>query len=310
MPVTYPGGGPAITVEALLRQPRLLARQLTDLTSKRFIADKMFARGSSDQVAGGAALFQRSEAIFPRDSAEEVGVRSGYPRTTWTEALFTAAVKKYGLEVPIADEARRRNALDQVDRAMRKIANSLAKFVDSIAMALLYDTTQGIQTMAASGDWTTAATDIISDLANARALIANVDEGYEADTLVVHPNQELDLIIDLDIRNALPREGSSPNPAVQTGRAAPILGLRQILVSNSVTAGSPLVLESRVVGTIADEAPLPEENYQSYATGPNMASVYVKTYREENTDETIVRGARFPAMWLAEPQAVVKITGA
>ncbi len=310
MPTTYPGGGPQITVEALLKNPRLLVRRLTDLASKRFIADRVLIRGSSDQVIGGAALFQRSESIYMSRDAEEVGVRAEYPRAAWTEALYVAAVKKYGLEFPIADEARRRNGIDQVERGQIKIANSLVKFVDTLLMALLYDTTQGVQTMAASGDWSTAATDVIFDIATAKALIANQDEGYEADTLIVHPNQELDLIVDSDLRNAMPREGAAPQGSVITGRAVPILGLRQVLVSNAVTAGQPIVMQSNVAGTIADEAPIADEGYVSMAPGPNQMPIYVKKYREENVDETIIRGARFPAMWLAEPKAVVKITGA
>lgn len=310
MPVVYPGGGPQITVEALLKQPRMIARALTDLVRKRFVADRVLIRGSSDQVAGGAALFQRSESIYTDRDAEEVGVRSGYPRASWTEELFAAAVRKFGLEVPISDEARRRNQLDVVVRAQRKLANVLTRFVDALLMVLLNDTTQGINTQAASGDWTTAATDIIFDIATAKATIANVDEGYEADTLIVHPNQELDLILDLDLRNAMPREGGAPQPSVLTGRAVPILGLNQILVSNAQTAGVVTVMESGMAGTIAEEAPIPDENYVAYTPGPNMMAVYVKMYREEGTDETIVRGARFPAMWIAEPKAITKITGA
>lgn len=311
MPVTYPGGGPQITVEALIRQPRLIARRLTDLASKRFIADKIFARGTSDQVAGGAALFQRSESVYMNRDPEEVGIRAEYPRATWSEALFAAAVKKYGLEVPISFEARRRNQMDQVDRGLIKIRNSVVRYVDALAMATLY--ADAGQTFAASGDWSAAATDIISDLANMRALVANIDEGYEADTLIVHPNQELDLIVDADLRSVLPREGNTPRNAVVTGQAVPILGFEQILVSNTVTPGQPIVMQARVAGTIADEAPLPDEGYISF-TGqnapPGLVPIYTKVYKEDGTDEWIVRGVRFPAMWTAEPNAVVKATGA
>lgn len=313
MPVTYPGGGPQVTVEALLRQPRLIARQLSDLVNQRFIvADRIFARGTAEQVAGGAALFQRAESIFPtRNDVEEVGIRSEFPRTTWTEAIFTAAVRKYGLEVPIADETVRRNALDVVARAQRKLANAMVRFVDTVAMALLLDTTSsGANTMAASGDWSTAATDIIADIATARAMIINENQGFMPDTMIINPAQELDLLIDDGLRQILPREGGAPQAAAITGNPVPILGLRQILTTPSMTAGKVAILESNVVGTIADEAPLPSENYSAYTPGPNLASVYVKIYRQENTDEQIVRAARFPAMWISEPDALTVITGA
>jgi hypothetical protein len=303
---TYPGS-PTITVDALLRQPRVLARALTSLAAKRFVADRIFTKGSPESVAGGAATYQRSESIYTTRDAEEVGVRSEFPRTGWTEAIFQAFVKKYGLEVPIAFETVRRNQIDQMARAQRKLANSLVKFVDTQAMTLL-TTDVNVQTQAASGDWTTAATDIIADLANARKKITDLDEGYDPNTLILNPAQELDLLLDTDIRNALPRE--TGQSAVQTGRVAPLLGFDQILVTSQLTAGTALVLEARMVGTIADELPDPSEGYTGYDPGNGFATLYVKRYMEEGRDEHIVRCARFPAMWLAEPTAAVKITGA
>ena len=56
----YPGS-PTLTVDALLKQPRLLARSLTNLVAKRFVADKLFTKGTPEQVAGGAAQYQKSE---------------------------------------------------------------------------------------------------------------------------------------------------------------------------------------------------------------------------------------------------------
>lgn len=308
MPVTYPGGADRITVEALLKLPRLIARGLTELASKRFVADRIFARGSAEQVAGGAALYQKSESIYTANDPEEVGPRAEFPRSGWTEAVFSAAVKKYGLEVPISDEARRRNAMDIVGRAQRKLANAVVKFVDTQAMSLI-TSDAAVLTFAASGDWTTAATDIVFDIAKAQNQITLQDEGYEGDTAVVNSAQELDLITDKDIRDALPREGGIQNSVI-SGRAVPMLGLRQILPTNALAAGTALVLEAGMGGTIADEAPLGDEGYTSYDPGDGKAPVQTKVYRVDSADETIVRGARFPAMWIAEPKSIVKITGA
>lgn len=312
---TYPSSSPNITVAVMLKQPRLIARDLTNLASNLLgFADRILMRGTPESIASGVAVYQRSESIFMNRSAEEVGVRSRFPRATWSEAVFTAVVRKYGLEHPISDEAKRRNQMDQVQRALRKIANSVTSFVDSVAVTAL-TTDANIQTMAASGVWTTPATDIIADIANARALINNFGEGYVADSLVVNGAQELAMLIDTDLRNALPRENTGAG-ALMTGRPVPILGLRQILVSPTLTAGTVLVTQAGVAGTIADEMPDGDENYVSYNAGPtglgapNAAPVFTKVYRNEDIDETIVRGARFPAIWLAEPKAVVKITGA
>jgi hypothetical protein len=303
---TYPYS-PTLTVDALLKQPRVLARDLASLAWQRFVADRIFARGTSEMVAGGAAIYQRAESIFPDRDAEEVGVRAEFPRTGWTEALLTAAVRKFGLEVPISFESIRRNQMDQIMRAQIKLANAVVKFVDTQAMTLL--TTDGaISTSAASGDWSTAATDIVADIANARKVITDQNEGYEGDTMILNPAQELDLLLDADIRNALPRETSTTN-AVMQGRPIPIMGIRTLLVTPQLTAGTVFILNGGIVGTIADEQPDAQEGYVGYAPagGP---SLYAKVYEETGRDEKIVRAARFPAMWIAEPKAAYKITGA
>lgn len=303
---TYPGS-PQLTVDALLKQPRLIARALTDLANKRFVADRIFSRGTPEMVAGGAAQYQKSESIYLDRDFEEVGVRAEFPRATWSEAIFTEAVRKYGLEVPIAFESVRRNQMDQLARAERKLANGLVKFVDTVAMARLI-ADASILTGAASGDWTTAATDIVLDIATARKAINDQEEGYDADTMVVNGAQELDLLNDKDIRDALPRE--TQNSTVQTGRPPLLLGINQILVTNQLTAGTVFILNAKVVGTIADEQPEASEGYASYSPGPGQAPMYVKRYVEDGRDEHILRAARFPAMWIAEPKAAFKITGA
>lgn len=305
---TYPGGGAQVTVDTALRFPNIIARALVDLTYQRFVADRILARGTSDQVAGGAAVFQRAEGLFPDRSAELVGVRSEWPRSGWTVPdLFAAAVKKLGLEVPIADETRRRNAMDEVARAQRKLANAVIKFVDGLAMTMI-TTDAAINTYTAATTWTGGTPNILGDLAAGRNLVNNADLGYEVDTLVLNPAQETAMLTDATIRGILPRE-STPRNAAITGTPVPLLGLRQILVTNQIPAGKGLLLQSGVAGTIADEAPLPNEGYNGYAGGAGEPTLYVKQYREDDRDETIVRVARFPAMWIAEPKSVVYMQG-
>jgi len=304
---TYPGGGPQVTVDSAIQNPNIIARALTDLAYQRFVADRVLMRGTSDQVRGGAAVFQRAESLFPDRGAEEVGVRSEWPRSGWTVPdLFAAAVKKYGLEVPISDESVRRNAMDVMARAQRKLANAVVKFVDQVAMTLI-ETDPAVQTLTAGATWSTG-TSIIADLASARNKIQNIDLGYVADTLIINPAQELSMLTNTTLQSILPRE-STPRNATLTGSPVPILGLQQILVTNQITAGTGIVLNSGVVGTIAEEAPDPREGYVGYNPGANQPNIMVKRYREEDRDEWILRAARFPAMWISEPQAAVVISG-
>jgi hypothetical protein len=302
---TYPNT-PQLTVDALLRQPRLIARDLTNLTRRRFVADRIFARTNA---VGGAVQYQRAESIFADRDPEEIAARGSWPRAGWAEALRTEPIRQYGLEVPISNLAIRRHQMDQVVRAERKLANSLVKFVDTKAMTLL-TTDADRQTFAASGDWTTAATDIIADLSEGLRLLDVQDEGYaEGDlVLILNPAQFKDLLTDADIRAAMPRE--TRESAVQTGRISGILGFAEILRTNQLAAGSVILVASQIAGTIADEAPDPREGFTAYDPGDGQAPIYVKVYDENRPKDVIVAAGRWPAMFLVEPKAVVHITGA
>lgn len=300
-----PGGGQRITVDTALKQPQIIARAIQTLALERFLADTIFTRGSAQQIAGGAAVFGRAESRYMDREPREVKPRAQYPRAGWTTELFHAFVHKYGLEVPVSDEAKRRNAMDELGRAQTRLANSLVRFVDGLAVDLLLEDGD-VPHVDAVGDWSQSATDIIKDLVLGRAAIMNLDEGYVPDTLVINPAEEAALMLDEGIRNALPRESSGQN-ALITGRPVPILGLN-IVTSNRMPAGTSVILASKTVGTVADEQPTADEGYRTYTPpGATAVNVYVKTYRNDNVDETIVRAARFPAMWITDPHAALVI---
>lgn len=300
---TYPGS-PEITVDALLQRPQLLVRQLTDLVYQRFVADAIFTRGGPGQVTGGAVWYQRAESIFLDRDPEEVGVRSEFPRAGWTEEVFSAFVHKYGLEVPIAYESIRRNQIDQVARAQRKLANGLVRFVDTMAIDFILADTDLLGD-SATGHWGGGSDDIIKDLASARTDIENQNQGYVADTVVMSPTNNLQLLLNEDIRNALPRETSSGS--IQTGRPVPILGFDNMIVTPQMPDEKVLVCQSKVFGTVADEQPDASEGYSTYNAGGGFATLFVKVYNNENRDERIIRCARFPAMWISEPKAAYVI---
>lgn len=301
---------PQITVDAYLKNPEIIRRDLTSLVSKRFVADKIFAKGSPQQVAGGVARYQQSESIYPDATGSDVeeidSLRSEYPRFGWTEALQEAFVHDYGLEFVVSDKQRRRNQVDVIPRGIIKLGNAMVRAIDTLAMNTILGAS-GIQTMSASADWTTSTTLILKDLVRARKLVDTAEEGYVADTVVVHDDQWEDVCNNPDIRSAMPRE--QVNTFVQTGVMPNVLGFT-FLRTSRLTAGTVLVLNARVFGTIADEEPSEGGWTADTPDDPSQAPIYTKQYRDEQHRDTIIAGARWPAMWVAEPKAVVKMTGA
>lgn len=311
MPET--GGSPTLSVRALLNQPTLLSRELVNLVYKRLIADRLFVRGSAEQVAGGAMRYQQLESIFVDDDPDEIAEGADFPLTDWTEVLKTEPVRQYGFGVRVTNLAIRRNQRDMVARGQRKLANRLVKFIDTKAMAVLEDAggVAGVQTQAASALWTTAGTDIIADIGAAQEKIETQDNGYngfEGATLVLHTNMRDALLNNTVLRAALPRE--TTDSQIRTGMMAPFLGVREILFTPQITSTKAILLDTTMAGTIADERPDASERWVSYDPGPGFSPVYVKV--EDDGKPAVhkrVYAGRWPAIALPEPKAVVVITG-
>lgn len=299
---TYPSGGPQVTVDIMLKQPKLLARRLSDLTYNRYVADRILMKGSPDSVEGGVARFQRAESIFTDRPAETTAGRTEFPRASWSEDILTAVVQQHGLEVPINGLSIRRNQIDQVQRALVKLSNSIVDYVDGLAMTMIL-TDASVGTFAGAA-WTTAGR-VFTDVGNALKVIRENNQGYNPDTLLINEATHLTLMSDLQLQASMPRE-SQVNPWM-TGKVAPFLGLSQVLITNKIPSGKAIVCEAGMLGTIADEAVDPSEGYSTYTpqVGPSISTM---VYDEVKFSDKIVRGARWPAMWIAEPGAAQIIT--
>lgn len=303
-------GSLTLTVQALLKQPQLLSRELVNLVNKRLIADQLFVQGSPDQVAGGALRYQELEGIYVDDDPEEVAEGADFPFTDWTEQLKTEPVRQYGFGVRVTNLAVRRNQRDMVARGQRKLANRLVKFIDSRAMTVL-ENNVNIQTNASAAVWTNPATDVIAEIGEAQELIESQDNGYDGfsgATLIVHTNRRDDLLNNTGLRNALPRE--TENGQIRSGVAAPFLGLDKILFTPQITPTVAIVMDTGIAGTIADERPDSSEGWTAYDPGPGFRPVYVKVEKGgKPAVHSEVFAGRWPAIALVEPKAVVKITG-
>lgn len=302
--------GTVISVKALLKQPQVISRDLLNILIQRggFLADQLLISGTPEQVAGGSAVFQRSGSAYVeagRD-VEEIAEDSDWPRAGWTEQILTELVRQYGLEIPLSNLTIRRNQMDQVTRAERRLANQIVKFVDTIAITLLR-TDPGIQTMAGSAVWTNPATDVIGDVASAQQLMDVIDEGLSGSVLVLNKTRRAPLIRNTALRDALKTINGSQ--IVQTGNVSNFLGLDNIYFTNQIPATEALIVDPGVAGTIADEPPDAAEGWQAYDPGPGFRPIYVQVYRENRPKRTVVAAGRWPAMGLVEPRAVVKITG-
>jgi len=308
---TYPAGSPAISVQALLKQPVRISRDLANLVFQRLVAWQICVHGSPDSVRGGAMQYQQAENIFTDvgSDVEEISPRGDWPRAIWSEALKTAAVKQFGLELPVDALAIRRNQIDRIVRGERKLANNLVRFIDTYVLGLL-TTDAGITTQVSAAAWTIAGTDIIAEIGKAQETIEGKNLGYngfENAVLVLNTARRDDLLNNTVLRAALPREDHSGQ--IQSGTTAPFLGLQKILFTSNILATQALVLDPTMAATLAIEEPDGSEGWSSYDAGPDTPPIYVQVYDEKRNKGKVVSAGTWPGFAFTDPGAVVLITG-
>lgn len=282
--------GNAITVDLFLRDPVRVQRTIEQLANLRFVADVIFSAGPA--IPGGSMIYDQitdQGQIFLDRDVQEIEPGGDFPILNALEqGPLVAIAKKYGGEVFLTYEEIRRDRRDVLGRRLTQLRNTIVRKVDRLAMAALR--AAPIIAQAASADWSTASTDIVRDLAVAKNAISRLELGYMADTVLIHDDQELDLVTDKDIRDALPRERD--NGLIRTGNVGRLMGL-DFITTSQVSAGEVIVLQRKVAGGISDEVPL-----------------YTKPIDDERKERTYLHGARIPAIYVTDPKAVVRITGA
>ena len=304
MPYTFPAGPPSlsgdtVSISRFLQSPTALQRRLRNFRDLRFVSDQILTQRFRSQ--GGAVLYEMSEPFVSDRAVESVAPGSEYPYAnlpTGTAAI--AAIQKWGQKVLLTDEEIARNIYQgaSVDRALRKVVNSIIKQVDGLAMSAISSAVT--QTSAAAAAWNGGSAKFLQDILLAKAVIVGLNLGYNPDTLVVNDTQYAYLMSDTVITNALQRE-TTDNP-IYTGQIQRVAGLT-IIVSPAIAANGAMVLDSTQLGGMADEM----DGAPGYAVSDQ--AVQVKSIRLEDQDAWDLQGRRKTVPVVQEPGAAVKITG-
>lgn len=304
MPGTYPAAAPTLsgdqlTISRFLQSPALIQRRLRDYRDLRFVSDQILTQRFRSQ--GGAVQYEMSEPFVSDRTAEAVGAGSEYPYAnlpTGTAAI--ASIQKWGQKVLLTDEEIARNAYagSAIDRAMRKVINSIISQVDSIAMSAISSAVT--QTFAVTTAWNAASPTFLRDILRAKAVVAALNLGYMPDTLVVNDTQYAYLMTDTTLTNTWRRE-TTDNP-VYSGEVEQVAGLN-VVVSPAIASGNAYVLDSKQLGGMADET----DGAPGYAVAD--LAVQIKSIRRDEQDAWDLQGRRKTVPVVQEPGAAVKLTG-
>ena len=293
-PVKHPEG--TLTTEQLhllLSSPARIAKRVADVSKMRFIADYLL-QGRFD-ATGGGVYYDTGEDPFATDDPRVVGALGEYPKTLLFEGdTVGVATKKWGIETDISDEKVSREGLSYVNKAIARIANSVIRRVDGIAMAVI--AAKVISTFAA-GAFATAG-DMVSKITLIRGERADLGTGLDLSTIVMTPAQYAKVIKILVDDKALPREAQ--NPAISGQIPVDALGLTWA-VSPHYTGANPILVDREQLGGMGDE----RLSSPDYASSGNI-DVYAK--RNGNDSQT-VRGRRVTVPVVTDPLAGVQLTG-
>lgn len=306
MPLAYPPAAPTITgdivtISRFLESPTAFGRALRTLLQQRYISDSLLA--GRYQISGGAIQYETGEPIFATDNPRAVAPGSEYPLTGIpTGAASLAKTVKWGEDSIVTDEAIKRMLMDPVTRAMLKLVNQNVKYVDSVALAVIGSAiTAGA---AAAAAWTTAtAAQMLTDVLQAKAAILALNQGYDPDTIVVSDFAWARAMAAFVAAGYFGRENDNNNPAL-TGQFPVVAGLRWLSTPNLPAANTAYVLDSKVLGGMADED-LGGPGYVN-AGYPGVES---KVIREDKNDQYRLRVRRVTVPVVVEPAAGRTITG-
>lgn len=289
--------GDYLTVSRFLNTPTLVARRMRTLAEQRLIATSILT--GREAVSGGAISFEQNEGLFTDRPVEAVSPGGEYPLTMIGDGTAQLAkVVKWGQDSLVTDEAAKRKAMSAVDKALLKLINSAAKNVDTVALAAIASTVT--QTQAAAAAWSAASgVQILRDILKAKAALSALNQGYEADTLIVDDLTWALVASDSVLISAIARETNSN--AVVTGNFELVAGLR-IMRTPNLPASGAWILDSAQLGGIATED-----------LGGNYDKVdgilESKSMRDDDNDQWRLRARAVCVPYINEPNAAIRITG-
>lgn len=294
-PYGYPFGvpsvsGTSITVDMMLNQPTRITRAVADLSLRRMFSQRIFSTPGG--VEGGALLYDvlttNDAFLDPTREVQNVEPGAEFPLVTSSRtAPSIARVEKFGGKFFVTDEARARNDESQLRNGSMKLSNSIAKGVDTRAIAALDAAVTTYSRTATGTNWATANSTVSSSLTK------NLEPGSDfAAAQLTADTDELGVVFDLWIVN--PAQYVNLQKFYGVSNLPGVLGAYgvEVISSNRVTAGTAYAVESGVVGEMRFEQGL-----------------FTETWREQATERTWVQSSIRPVFAVTNPYSVIKFSG-
>lgn len=261
-PVTYPLGPPVvsgttITVDQALNNPTVITREIARLADQHFFASDVFSDAGG--VEGGAVLYELPNTtavdLFTERAIQEVAPGEEFPINTFLRGVpVVTKPRKLGTKWPVTKEARKRNNVRVVQRAMVQTANTISLTLDTMAMGVLTTAISANSRTVAGQSWSTAAavTNLntsgtnmpTADFMGVQTVLEGEQRGHSVNAAIINPAQKLSL------GQIAGRMGTTIDAMLAS------VGITKWTSSKRVTAGTVILYEQGMVGGWANEFPL------------------------------------------------------
>jgi len=266
MPVRYisvQDSAQPLTLNMLIQAPTVIAERFLQVARNQFVMDQVL-RGPIP-APGGAVQYRVSSGIFADQPSEIVNERAEIPIATVSKGdLATAITRPGALAVGLSYEMVEMDVTGEVNRQIGVVKNTMVRDFDTRFFTVL--TSAVTQSVAAANPWSSSSATIRKNI-NAAKLLVNLAQapnaaagsylGYRADTIVVNPNTEADLLNSTEFLQMIYGQ-VNPSYSINSLAELPggnVLGLTP-LVTVSCPTGTAIVMQSNVIGGYADRVPL------------------------------------------------------
>ncbi|MFC7450545.1 hypothetical protein [Rhodococcus daqingensis] len=297
--------GPAITVSQLVGNPMMIPTKVMDLLKNKFISEALLRDAGSN--SNGLVSYSESTPLYLGSDVEDVAEFAEIPVGAGQVGTPRIAVAtKKGLGVRVSREMKDENRVDDVNRQITQLTNTMVRADERALRALLLN--PAIPSIAASAAWDTASGKPRRDIANAMEVVASAsrtgneddDEtfGFEPDTIAL-PSSIAPVLMDNDDFLKVYTDSLAPESIAYTGRLPKdVLGMAA-LASRAWDKSRVLVVQRGVAGFYSDTRRLESTGLYAEGNGPNGGPT--ESWRSDTT--------RKRAMGLDEPLAACWITG-
>lgn len=261
-PITVGGltDGPRITVDTFIGDPLMIPARIIEMLDTQFLSDVIFRDAGA---SNGLVSYEESTPLFLGSDVDDVAEFAEIPVAVGQRGLPRIAFgTRKGLGVRVSQEMREFNKVDDVNRQITQLVNTMIRADARALRAAL--TSSSIPTIAASAAWGQTGSKARHDILAAQEKVGSAkpdnftDEdvlGFEPDTIILPSSIAPALMDDEDILKVYVGDLASENIAYTGQMPRQLLGMAP-LKSRFWPADRALVLQRRTVGFRSDARPL------------------------------------------------------